>query len=108
MRKSLMEIRSELENEITQLRAAIGDKAKSVPVAVIDRRKMSYCDINDALRKELGALQSLQRQIEATRPKPPPPVMTRETATKELERLTKADPKAAREFWQAHKKLLAS
>jgi len=108
MRKSLMEIRAELENEITKLRAAIGDKAKSVPVSVLSLRRQSYLQMNETLRRELVMLQSLQRQVEAAKPKPPPPVMTRSTATQELERLTKTDPKKAREFWQAHKRLLSS
>jgi len=121
MRKSLMEEREELQAEITKLRAAIGSKAAAVPASKISESKMSWLQINRTLEKERDALIALQHQIKhdsqlaeikadaaKRRAALPPPVMTREVAIKELERLTKTDPKAARLFWQKHKKLLTS
>jgi len=107
MKKSLREEREELQAEITKLRATLGSKAATVPASKISESKMSWLQINRTLEKELSALQSLQRQVEANKPKPPPPVMTRKQAETELTRLTAAGKHVeARKFYLANKKLL--
>ena len=120
-----MTIKEELkaaQQDVSKLRAELGDKAAAVPQSDTRRTVSEQVRSFKAEREKLLEIEGRQSAVigfandDTGKPiklKLPPATLTtcakpltREQALVELERLQKSDAKAARAFWQKHKAIM--